>query len=291
MDEHLRQTLREPRVSLAFQSPGRGYWIGLQLEPASDALRAQLALEPGQGLVVEAVVPDGPAAKAGFKQFDVIAKADGRAATSAEAFNGIVASAMDTREIEVSAFRQGKPQSLRVRPEQRPVTDATIHFRPEALDQWERFLPGAPLDGKFTLHEPMRVELFHPGLVFSDQKSPPLPKNLSVSVSKAGEEAAKIVVKQDNTTWEVTEKELDKLPADVRPHVERMLGRAAGGAPFVARMQSKPPGVLPPAEVGHRDVIVRRADSGDTRRRLDEMNERLEAMQKALDELVKERKQ
>ena len=47
---------------------------------------------------------------------------------------------------------------------------------------------------------------------------------MSIVISKEGDQPAKIVVKRGDEKWEVTEKELDKLPADVRPHVEHMFG-------------------------------------------------------------------
>ena len=46
------------------------YWLGLECYPAQDALRAQLNLEEGQGLVVHQVLPESPAAKAGIQHQD-----------------------------------------------------------------------------------------------------------------------------------------------------------------------------------------------------------------------------
>ena len=57
----------------------------------------------------------------------------------------------------------------------------------------------------------------------------PLPGDMNINITKAGNEPAKIVVNRGNEKWEVTEKELDKLPADVRPYVEQMLGRGMVG--------------------------------------------------------------
>ena len=59
--------------------------------------------------------------------------------------------------------------------------------------------------------------------------SRPLPPDTSVVVSKEGDKPANITVKRGDKKWEVTEKQLDKLPADVRPFVEQMLGRGAMG--------------------------------------------------------------
>src|SRR5262245_15019342 len=54
------------------------YWIGLLGGPipADDALRAHLDLPENQGLRVENVVPDSPAAKAGLKRHDILLRAN-----------------------------------------------------------------------------------------------------------------------------------------------------------------------------------------------------------------------
>ena len=48
------------------------YWLGVECLPVMPALRAQLNLPEKQGLLVAAVMPDSPAAKAGIKQHDVL---------------------------------------------------------------------------------------------------------------------------------------------------------------------------------------------------------------------------
>jgi membrane-associated protease RseP (regulator of RpoE activity) len=49
-------------------------WLGVTTEAASDELRAQLSLDPGVGLTVFGVAPDGPAAKAGLQVHDVLTR-------------------------------------------------------------------------------------------------------------------------------------------------------------------------------------------------------------------------
>ena len=54
------------------------YWIGLlggSITP-DNPLRAHLDLPENQGLIVANVVPDGPAAKAGLKQHDILLRAN-----------------------------------------------------------------------------------------------------------------------------------------------------------------------------------------------------------------------
>jgi membrane-associated protease RseP (regulator of RpoE activity) len=48
------------------------YYFGVSIEPADEALRAQLALPTGQGVVVTEVVAGSPAEKAGVKKYDLV---------------------------------------------------------------------------------------------------------------------------------------------------------------------------------------------------------------------------
>src|SRR5205823_1141192 len=48
------------------------YWIGIDGTSPDDALRAQLELPAAQGLLINQVVENSPAARAGLKQFDVL---------------------------------------------------------------------------------------------------------------------------------------------------------------------------------------------------------------------------
>ena len=112
---------------------------------------------------------------------------------------------------------------------------------------------------------------------------------MTIIVHKQGEEPTKITVKRGEDSWEVTERELDTLPEDVRPHVERMLGRwpMAGrefrvipwrsGKPEDLRPESEPSDVMEPP-LRDADGIERQLE-----RQLDEMGSRLEEMRRSLD--------
>jgi hypothetical protein len=110
---------------------------------------------------------------------------------------------------------------------------------------------------------------------------PNLPDNVTVVITKRGQEPAKIAVQEGDKKWEVTEKELDKLPKDVRLYVDQMIGAAWCGplagkaaAEFGANWTAAPapgPGMI----------------RSDTRlqKRLDEMSRQIEEMQKGLQQM------
>ena len=50
----------------------KGPWLGIAMEPVQDVVRAQLSLAPGEGVVVNHVAPESPAAKAGLQPNDIL---------------------------------------------------------------------------------------------------------------------------------------------------------------------------------------------------------------------------
>jgi hypothetical protein len=135
---------------------------------------------------------------------------------------------------------------------------------------------------------------------------------VSISISKAGDQPAKVVVQRGNDKWEVTEKELDKLPADIRPSVEQMLGQgmmgngafgavigggSGGGGSFSSGVTVLPPGgqfQMPAPPPGMMQVPPF-AGSGmmDPRleKRLEEMDRRMERILEIVEKMQEEHSQ
>jgi len=291
---HTVQVLEAPAQPVARS----GYWLGLGCSPAPAALRAQLGLPEDQGVVVEQVVPDSPAAKAEIKQYDVLVKAGDKPLKNVPDLIDAVGAAKD-QELSIELIRGGKRMEIKVVPAKQPEVappGATPH---EAFKKWMEGLhrPGAKFDEATkraleqyleqlksgeALKGPMQWRFFGPGAILPPGPLPgaPLPGDMSISISKQGDQPAKITVKQGDQKWEVTEAELDKLPENVRPHVERMLGRAVGGpegrvfrfdfAPDWERAIPSPP-------------------EGRLEKRLEEMNKRIEQLRKSIEELRERR--
>jgi hypothetical protein len=290
-----------------------GYWIGLQLEPASAALRRQLGVAEDRGLVVVELFPDTPAVKAGFEKYDLLVQQGDEPVKDIEAFNNVVQETKGERELAITLYRGGKQRIINVTPAKRPRNDANVTLRlanepgqDELLYEW---LPkGVDLNVGRLNEGPMRIDLFHPGVMFDNTvvvfKTTALPKDLSISISRTGDKPAEISVKKGYIKWDVTEKELDKLPEDVRPHVERMLGgphrfdtrvralpHVAKAAPLIVTpyRPTPPTPVAPPIAVAPNDV-QRQLDVMNKRlEELETMNKVLEDLRKSLDALVKQR--
>ena len=295
------EKLVQPHVVQVLEAPSQpvvrsGYWLGLGCSPAPAALRAQLGLPEDLGVLVGQVVPDSPAAKAEIKQHDVLVKAGEKPLKDVPDLIDAVGAAKD-KELSIELIRGGKRMEIKVVPAKQPEVAPPGGTPHEALEKWLEGLrrPGAKVDEATkralerylerlksgeALKGPMQWRFFGPGAILPPEARPPLPGNMSINISKQGDQPAKITVKQGDQKWEVTEEQLDKLPENVRPHVERMLGRVVGGPEgrvfrfdFVPDWERTPPS---PSE-------------GRLEKRLEEMNKRIEQLRKSIEELRERR--
>lgn len=80
-----------------------------------------------------------------------------------------------------------------------------------------------PVDGG---HPTVRFRVVRPGVILPRGAAarPHLPPDVTVVITRRGDDPAQIRVRRGSETWEVSEGELDKLPADVRPYVDGLLG-------------------------------------------------------------------
>jgi serine protease Do len=278
------------------------YWLGVEFLPVMPALRAHLNLSDRHGLLVQAVTPGSPAAKVGIIQYDVLLRAGEKSlGAPADLIEALDASKGEKLKIEL--IRGGKPRTIEVVPASRPAGLSSTAARPaepedwDTIQQWMRGVWGSE-NGQSAA--PRRFHIAGPAAIVPSDAliSRPLPPNLSVVVSKQGEQPAKITVQRGDKTWDLSEKELDQLPADIRPFVDQMLGRTvfgpfapsgiAGAVPGLAqwpqsRGPEQPPQVQPFPGIG----------TGDRRLqdRLDEIDRRLERLFRAVDDLREQRKQ
>jgi hypothetical protein len=220
----------------AVQQQGK-YWIGIVLGELPELARKQLQLE--YGLVVEDVVPDSPAAKAEFKQHDVLLRAGEKQLLKQPADILQAVEAAEETELELTVLRAGREQTIKVTPVKRPEPESTQAPAGGAQSPGTAIVPEAAirkledalqqLRGK-QLGEKVELVFPRPGIVAQRvevQGNPVgVPNNLTVRITKEkGDTPAKIYVKQGDKEWEVTEDKLGDLPENLRLIVERMLGR------------------------------------------------------------------
>ena len=203
------------------------YWLGMHCRPAGESLRGQLGLADKQGLVVNLVVPDSPAEAAGIKRHDVLVTAGGK--PLGEVAHVIEAvRAADGKQLKIELIRAGKHEKLSITPDKRPNRVISgVPRKPgdvaadwDTIHKWlQRVEPGELGGG------PMRFRFLRLGTILPPGPPllPAMPGNLRVTITRQTDTPAAIVVQRGEEKWEITEEELDKLPDDIRPHIEQFL--------------------------------------------------------------------
>jgi len=284
------------------------YWIGVQINDVSPALRAQLNLDENRGVLVGEVLPDSPATKAGVKQYDILlAIGEHKIGTNEDVLKAVKAA--DGKDIRLTLLRGGSERSVSVTPAERP-TKAVVARAPEGAKEFARWFqgvqPGAP-PGFVQQWPNLQFDVVKPGQAFVlsnpqwPMARPPaqLPDSLSITITREGKQPAKIKVKQDEREIETTEDKVGELPDDIRHYVESMLGRpraalslrAAPGGPARGRFRlDASPGaagdiVIPaPAGAEQPQRRVRSLPAGGpaagVEKRVEELERRLESLQR-----------
>lgn len=89
-------------------------WLGVQIQPVTDDLAESMGLKEAKGAIVADVTADSPALKAGFKQGDVILKADGKDIGNARDLSLTVAGLVPGNKVPFEIIRDGKPETVSV---------------------------------------------------------------------------------------------------------------------------------------------------------------------------------
>jgi|GEM_PF-4162905 len=204
------------------------YWLGLELEPPPAELREKLKLDEGQGLLVEQVMPGSPAAKAGIESEDVLLKANGKPVQKLSDLVELLKSGKD-QPIKITLLHDGEEATVKVTPAKRPggglqlggnVTEQQRSALRKMAKELERMHRKGQQGG--------RMHRIGSGMNRWPAHNPAqFPDDLSVTIKKEGNTPARIDVKRGDKSWSVAENEIGKLPEDVRPHVQGMLGRGA----------------------------------------------------------------
>jgi serine protease Do len=89
------------------------YYIGVSIEGVDDALRSQLALPAGQGVVVTEVLSGSPAEKVGVKKYDVVLELAAQPIDRPETLARQV-QANQEKPVKLKLVRSGKPVTFTV---------------------------------------------------------------------------------------------------------------------------------------------------------------------------------
>ena len=213
------------------------FWLGVQIAVAPEILKRQLKIE--HGLTVEDVAPESPAAKAEIKHFDILLQADGTTLKEPGDLMKSVESSQG-KEMTLTLVREGQEHSLKVvatkRPESkkldvrvlRPELSEEIRRLEEALARIKAKAGDKGLELMFAkpAFVPPRADSNHTfSWKIGDARQPEFPADLSIELQKSGRDPARIRVKRGDEEWDISEKEVEKIPEEIRPHVRRYLGQ------------------------------------------------------------------
>ena len=110
----------------AFAFAGDGYRLGVVLSEIKPHLRDDLKVD--SGVVIDEVLPDSPASKAGLKDGDIIVSIDGKKVESERDIRKTLRDLENPKELAVGILRDGKHLNISVTPEKREM-GMLAHFR------------------------------------------------------------------------------------------------------------------------------------------------------------------
>lgn len=263
------------------------YWLGVVSEPLPETLRTHLKLQENEGLLVREVAPKSPAATAKIQRNDVVLRAEGKTLTK---IDDLITAVETSRghPMTLEVIRQGKPTTVKVTPAKRPDGDISKLLPPtggdpgEAMRKWLETMGGPDVP-----HGDYRFFYLRPGMVFGRSGGAvELPENMTIAITKQGKTPLHVVVTRGKEKWDVNEGEFDKLPPDIRRHVDAMLSRGPRGLTMGPSLPRPLGSTNPEADHEQHPGMFsppRTAKTPDAQ--LESLGRQVEALRKAIEEL------
>lgn len=218
------------------------YWIGLAGGIVNN------------GLKIEQVFDNSPAAEAGLKVEDIILTVSDKKLTEIEQLVDLVQDS-GGKPLTLKILRGGKEQEIVVKPAQRPAnfggTEKEDEGKKDEANRYRAARPRAPkpsppvaaprsVDPRGVSGFPSGPAPGQPGIARMSMSPPsdPLPDDMQVTISKKGNRPAVITATQGEKLWKTTENDMSMLPAAAQAYAARLLGKdplrggaSAGGMP------------------------------------------------------------
>ncbi|WP_164008355.1 Do family serine endopeptidase [Pyxidicoccus trucidator] len=105
-------------------------WLGLSVQDLTPEIARALGVQAAKGAVVAGLSPNGPAARGGLREEDIITSVEGKAVDSAGTLTRTVALLKPDSKVKVEVLRGGKPQALDVTLGTRPAMEGEEEVAP-----------------------------------------------------------------------------------------------------------------------------------------------------------------
>jgi C-terminal processing protease CtpA/Prc len=122
LENQLRELSQLQQYLVSVRDPADAT-LGATLEPVAEPIRAQLELPADQGVMVAALAGDGPAARAGLEEKDILLTLGDRPLAKADDLSEQLKVAGKS-PLTLKLLRRGKPVTLRVQPAYRVTLEA-----------------------------------------------------------------------------------------------------------------------------------------------------------------------
>jgi C-terminal processing protease CtpA/Prc len=106
--------LESDNVSVYLSDEERSGWLGVEIQEVTSEKAKDLKLPGERGVLLERVVTDSPAAKAGLKENDVVTEINGQRVEGAAQFRRMIHEIPAGRSVQLTVWRDGRAQTLNV---------------------------------------------------------------------------------------------------------------------------------------------------------------------------------
>src|SRR5688572_5071749 len=135
-------------------------WLGVNVQSVTEDLAETYGVREGVGARVASVAPEGPAAKAGILQDDVIVRFDGKDVTSMRGLPRLVSQTQIGKEVDVEVSRKGQRRMFKVTigrlvEEVKPAAKAGVRVTPKSRSKGKEKEGNAAPPGR-SLAGPLR---------------------------------------------------------------------------------------------------------------------------------------
>lgn len=89
-------------------------WLGVKIRSVTEDVAESLGVQENTGALIESVTADGPAAKGGIQDGDVVLKFDGKEISTSRGLPKVVARTPDGKQVDVEVLRKGQKQTLKI---------------------------------------------------------------------------------------------------------------------------------------------------------------------------------